>query len=78
MRAGEWPDDDSPLRHAPHTAEDVLADDWSRPYSREQAAYPGRRSVRRQVLAAGQPHRRRYGDRNLLCACPPVSAYADA
>ena len=73
---GEWPKDDNPLRHAPHTAEDVVADGWDRAYSRETAAFPvpGLRVSKyfppvSRIDAA-------YGDRNLVCACPPIEAYA--
>ena len=57
--AGEWPADDNPLVHAPHTAEDVTADDWTRAYPRELAAFPVAASAPHEVLAAGRPHRRR-------------------
>jgi glycine dehydrogenase len=75
VAAGEWDGEDNPLRHAPHTAEDVVADDWSRPYSREEAAYPG--AVDR-VAKYWPPVSRidgGYGDRNLMCSCPPVEAF---
>jgi glycine dehydrogenase len=67
----------SALAHAPHTAEDVLVAEWDRPYTREQAAYP-LRSVRQSKY--WPPVSRidgGYGDRNLVCACPPIEAYAD-
>ena len=57
---GEWPLEQSPLRLAPHTAEDLLGD-WDRPYSRELGAYPVAVAARRQVLPAGVAHRRRGG-----------------
>ena len=63
------------LRAAPHTAECLLVDDWDAPYTREQAAYP-LPSLRRQKY--WPPVRRidgAHGDRNLVCACPPVEAY---
>ncbi len=68
---------DNPLRHAPHTAEEVASAHWKHAYSREQAAYPGGR-------AAGKywpPVKRvdnAYGDRNLACTCAPLAEYADA
>jgi len=75
VAAGEWPADDNPLVHAPHTAEDVTRDDWSRAYPRELAAFP----------VAGLRHTKYwppvgridgvYGDRNVFCSCPPVEAY---
>ena len=78
VASGEWPVEDSPLRHAPHTAEDVVADDWSRPYSRETAAYPVASLRRQKYWAPVGRIDQGYGDRNLQCECPPVSAYADA
>jgi glycine dehydrogenase len=67
---GEWPADDNPLRCAPHTAS-CLADKWDHPYSRELAAYPAGRTAAK----VWPPVRRidqAYGDRNLMCSCPPV------
>jgi glycine dehydrogenase len=78
VASGEWPVEESPLRHAPHTAEDVVADDWSRPYSRETAAYPVTSLRRQKYWAPVGRIDQGYGDRNLQCECPPVSAYADA
>ncbi len=72
--SGEWDRTDNPLRGAPHTAR-MLAGDWSHRYSREQAVYP------LGSLRDGKywpPVRRidgAYGDRHLVCSCPPVSAY---
>ena len=57
VAAGEWPLDASPLRHAPHTAEDLLGE-WDRPYPREVGAYPVAALRRREVLPAGVAHRR--------------------
>jgi len=75
--AGVWPRDDNPLVNAPHTAESVVAGEWTHPYTREQAVYPV------STLVHGgkywPPVRRidnAYGDRNLVCACPPVEAFA--
>jgi glycine dehydrogenase len=75
VAAGEWSADDNPLVRAPHTAEDVTADDWSRAYPRELAAFP----------VAGLRHAKYwppvgridgvYGDRNVFCSCPPVETY---
>jgi glycine dehydrogenase len=72
--AGEWPVDDSPLRNAPHTAQ-CLAGEWSHPYSREIAAFPAGFGASK----IWPPVRRidgAFGDRNLICSCPPVSAFA--
>ena len=71
---GDWPADDNPLRNAPHTA-DHVAGEWPHPYSREAAAYP---SPGTRVAKYWPPVRRidgAAGDRNLVCACPPLSDY---
>jgi glycine dehydrogenase len=72
--SGEWPAEDNPLRNAPHTAA-ALAGGWDHPYSRDEAVFPG------AVAPADKywpPVRRidgAYGDRNLVCSCPPLDAY---
>lgn len=66
---------DSPLRHAPHTAEVVMADDWSRAYSRQQAAYPAPYLSAGKFWPAVGRINNPYGDRNLICTCPPLSDY---
>src|SRR5258708_1944809 len=67
---------DNVLKNAPHTAGAVTADAWPHPYSREQAAYPlpwvRANKVWPPVSRIDNP----YGDRNLMCACPPIEAYA--
>ncbi|MGW3453381.1 aminomethyl-transferring glycine dehydrogenase [Streptomyces albidoflavus] len=76
MATGAWPAEDNPLRNAPHTAR-TLTGDWDHPYSREEAVFPA------GVHAADKywpPVRRidqAYGDRNLVCSCPPLDAYED-
>jgi glycine dehydrogenase len=76
VAAGRWPADDNPLVHAPHTAVSLIAGEWRHAYTREEAAYP----VRALVAGKYWPPVRRidqaYGDRNLVCACPPVEAFA--
>ncbi|HEY8114556.1 MAG TPA: aminomethyl-transferring glycine dehydrogenase [Actinomycetes bacterium] len=77
LAAGEWPADDNPLRNAPHTAT-MITGSWDRPYSRDLAAYP---VLSLRVGKYWPPVRRiqgAYGDRNLVCACPPVEAYSTA
>jgi glycine dehydrogenase len=68
--------DDNPLRNAPHTAQEVVGE-WTHPYSREMAVYP----LPSLVAAKYWPPVARvdnvYGDRNLVCACPPLEAYAE-
>jgi glycine dehydrogenase len=76
VAAGRWPSDDNPLVHAPHTAVSLIAGEWAHAYTREEAAYP----VRSLIAGKYWPPVRRidqaYGDRNLVCACPPVEAFA--
>jgi glycine dehydrogenase len=69
---------DNVLKNAPHTAEDVAADEWTHPYSREQAAYPLRDLRARKFWPVVSRIDNPYGDRNLVCACPPVEAYEPA
>jgi glycine dehydrogenase len=68
---------DNVLKNAPHTAEEVSADEWSHPYSRQQAAYPlpflRGRKFWPPVARIDNP----YGDRNLICACPPIEEYEE-
>jgi glycine dehydrogenase len=72
---GTWPLEQSPLRHAPHTAEELIGE-WSRPYPRELGAFP----VASLRLAKYFPPVSRIdgaaGDRNLMCSCEPLEAYA--
>jgi glycine dehydrogenase len=74
--SGEWPADDNPLRGSPHTAESLLVEDWSHPYTREQAAYPLGKGFRPKVWPPVRRIDGAYGDRNLMCSCPPVEAFA--
>ena len=71
-----WPIDDNPLRGAPHTAECLLVADWDHPYTREQAAYPLGKGFRPKVWPPVRRIDGAYGDRNLVCSCPPVEAFA--
>jgi glycine dehydrogenase len=66
---------DNVLKNAPHTAEDVTADTWPHSYSREQAAYPLPYVRENKVWPAVGRIDNPYGDRNLICACPPLEAY---
>lgn len=73
---GEWPKDDNPLVNAPHTAADITGE-WAHPYSREEAVFP-QPFVREHKF---WPFVNRvddvYGDRNLVCSCPPMENYED-
>ncbi|MPZ52763.1 MAG: aminomethyl-transferring glycine dehydrogenase [Acidimicrobiia bacterium] len=74
VAAGEWPEDDNPLRNSPHPAEDLLVGDWAHPYSREVAAYPGG-NVSDKYWPPVSRIDAASGDRNLVCACPPLDQY---
>jgi glycine dehydrogenase len=76
VERGEWPRDDNPLKHAPHTAASLLKADWPHPYSREQAAYPVAALQRQKYWSPVGRVDNVWGDRNLSCSCIPVSAYA--
>ena len=91
VAAGEWPKDDNPLVNAPHTAASISVEEWTHPYSREVAVYPGvaasrgiddgtyHSSEQMRIQSKYWPPVRRvdqaYGDRHLVCSCPPLDAY---
>ena len=68
--------EDNVLKNAPHTAEDVTADHWPHPYSREQAAYPVPGLRQRKFWPVVSRIDNPYGDRHLMCTCLPVEEYA--
>ncbi len=68
--------DDNPLKNAPHTAVMVMAETWAHDYSREQAAFPRPELKRQKYWPPVARVDNAYGDRNVFCACPPVSAFA--
>ncbi|BAH48884.1 aminomethyl-transferring glycine dehydrogenase [Rhodococcus opacus] len=74
--SGEWTVDDNPLRGAPHTA-GCLAAEWNHPYTRETAVFP-RGKARPKVWPAVRRIDGAHGDRNLVCSCPPISAFEGA
>ena len=67
----------NPLKNAPHTAESLISDDWDEPYSRETAAYPLPWVQERKFWPAVARVDNVHGDRNLMCACPPLESYLD-
>jgi glycine dehydrogenase len=73
---GEWDASDNPLVNAPHTAEAVIAGEWSHPYARELAVYPAPGQVRAKYWPPVRRIDQAYGDRNLMCECPPIEAFA--
>ena len=76
IEAGVAARGDNLLSHAPHTLEQVIADDWSRPYPRERAAFPSLSTRLHKVWPTVGRIDSAYGDRNLMCTCPPVESYA--
>jgi glycine dehydrogenase len=68
---------DNVLKNSPHTAEMVISDEWNHMYSREKAAYPTAWTRARKFWPSVVRVNNAYGDRNLVCTCPPVSSYAD-
>jgi len=75
--SGRWPVEDNPLRNAPHTAAAVGADEWNHPYPRSVAAWPGRVDRKAKYWPPVRRINEAYGDRNLMCSCPPVADFAD-
>jgi glycine dehydrogenase len=67
--------DESPLAQAPHTAAIIAGDEWNRPYSRQQAAFPAPWLKESKFWPAVARIDNVYGDRNLVCICPPIEAY---
>ena len=77
IERGEMDAENNPLKHAPHTV-NALVGDWNRPYSREQGCFPpGAFRVDKYWPPVGRVDNV-YGDRNLICICPPVESYLDA
>ena len=72
---GDWPRDDNPLKHAPHTAAALLAADWQHAYTREQAAYPLKALKQHKYWSPVGRVDNVHGDRNLFCSCVPMSAF---
>ena len=78
IESGEWPADDNPLHNAPHTAADLAAGEWTHPYTREEAAFPGGTTAVAKYWPPVGRIDNVYGDRNLVCTCPSVDSYRDA
>jgi glycine dehydrogenase len=73
---GKSPRDDNVLKNAPHTAEAVTASEWTKPYSRERAAFPSPATRRSKFWPSVGRINNALGDRNLICSCPPIEEYA--
>ena len=78
IEAGTLDKADNPLKNAPHTAAQVTANDWKHPYPRETAAYPSPWTRQHKFWPPVGKIDAPYGDRNLVCACPPIEDYSDS
>ena len=77
IESGLMDRNDNPLKNAPHTAAAVIAEGWSHPYSRERAAFPAPWTRESKFWPAVGRVDNAFGDRNLVCACPPVESYVE-
>jgi glycine dehydrogenase len=78
IEAGRWKVEASPLRHAPHTVHDIADDGWQRAYSRAEGCFPAGASRSDKYWSPVGRVDNVYGDRHLVCSCPPVADYAQA
>ncbi len=76
VASGDWDLADNPLKNAPHTASMLISGDWKHGYDRETAAYPTGADRRSKYWPPVRRIDQAYGDRNLMCACPPPEAFA--
>ena len=76
IEAGRLPRDNHPLKHAPHTIETIAQSDWPHPYSRETAAFPAPWLRQHKFWPSVSRIDNVYGDRNLICTCPPMDTYS--
>lgn len=77
IEEGQSDKENNVLKNAPHTAEVVISDKWDRPYSREKAAFPASWTRTNKFWPAVSRINSTYGDRNLICACPPLTSYLE-
>ncbi|WP_031499190.1 aminomethyl-transferring glycine dehydrogenase [Bryobacter aggregatus] len=78
VEAGKWPIAESPLRFAPHTVHDLVVAEWPRKYSREEGCFPEGTARVDKYWSPVSRIDNVYGDRNLVCSCPPLEEYASA
>jgi glycine dehydrogenase len=77
VERGDWPQDNNPLKHAPHTAAMLLEENWERPYSRETGGFPLASLKQGKYWPPVGRVDNVHGDRHLFCSCVPLSEYAD-
>ena len=75
VERGEWPKTDNPFKNAPHTSEAVTADTWTHPYTRSEAAFPAPWVRANKFWPTVARINNVYGDRNVICTCPPLEDY---
>ena len=75
IESGAMDKKDNPLKNAPHTQDMVVTGDWTHPYTREQAAFPAPWLIERKFWPFVGRVDNAYGDKNLVCACPPLDSY---
>ncbi|RZO78335.1 MAG: glycine dehydrogenase (aminomethyl-transferring) [OM182 bacterium] len=78
VESGQLDAENNPLKHAPHTIEDLLDDTWERPYTKAQGAYPMGGNIDSKYWPSVNRIDNVYGDRNLFCACPALESYEEA
>ncbi|RDE19585.1 glycine dehydrogenase (aminomethyl-transferring) [Motiliproteus coralliicola] len=77
VQEGELDADNNPLKNAPHTQADIVAAEWDRPYSREQAVFPVPSLKNSKFWPSSNRIDNVYGDRNFICSCPSIDSYRD-
>jgi glycine dehydrogenase len=78
VATGHWDREDNPLKNAPHTVAELSADDWPHAYTRAEAAWPVKELRLGKFFAPVGRIDNVYGDRNLVCSCPPLSDWLEA
>jgi glycine dehydrogenase len=69
--------EDNVLKNAPHTAQMVAAEEWTHPYSRQKAVFPASWTIESKFWPPVRRVNNAHGDRNFVCACPPMEVYAE-
>jgi glycine dehydrogenase len=77
IESGDADREDNPLKNAPHPLGRIASTVWNHPYTRERAAFPAEWTVENKFWPAVARVESAYGDRNLICSCPPTDAYAE-